>query len=176
MREPLTSLQRADAIIITKADQSLDILAALEERLRAINPTAIMATAIHEPVSLRDALTGEAISPDRLEQMPLSLLSSIGDPEGFEETVRRLGATVVSHTAFPDHHRYRTLDWQHVLHAASTSRAQALVTTEKDVVRLQALLTPHAETRLPIWVLRIQMRLVSGEEQLDARLARLSTR
>jgi tetraacyldisaccharide 4'-kinase len=176
MREPLISLRRADVLIITKADQSLDQLAALQERLRMFNPSALMATAVHEPTQLWDGISQELVSLDRLANGRVSLLSSIGDPEGFEDTVRRLGATVVSHMAYPDHHRYRPSDWQDVLDVASRAGAEALVTTEKDWIRLQRLTAHGSRLTVPIWVLRVQMRLLSGEDLLDDRLTRLRAR
>ena len=174
MREPLSSLRRADVIILTKADQSLDVVAALQERLKAFNPTAVMATAIHEPEGLWDGFTSEPVALDRLANSRVSLLSSIGDPEGFEQTVRRLGATVVSHAAYPDHHRYELREWQQIVDAAAASGASALVTTEKDLIRLRHV--SRIQTAVPVWVLRIRMRLLSGDEGLDARLARVGAR
>ncbi len=177
MREPLTSLRRADVIIITKVDQSLEVSAALQERLRDINPFAIMATAIHEPVGLSDGATHERLPLEQLEGRRISLLSSIGDPEGFEQTVRRLGATVVSHAAYPDHHRYALDNWQAALRSASHARAEALLTTEKDLMRLHRLVGEGpGGGSLPVWVLRIRMSLLSGEALLDDRLAAVCAR
>jgi len=176
MREPLDSLRRADVLIITKADQSLDRLAALQERLRMFNPSALMATAVHEPAQLWDGMSQEPVSLDRLANGRVSLLSSIGDPEGFEDTVRRLGATVVSHIAYPDHHRYQLSELQEVFRSAAASGADALLTTEKDWVRLQPWTVDCGLWTVPLWVLRVQMRCLSGEEGLDDRLTRLRAR
>lgn len=49
MREPLAALSRAHVIIITKADEALDTIGALGERLRAFNRDAAFVTAAHEP-------------------------------------------------------------------------------------------------------------------------------
>jgi tetraacyldisaccharide 4'-kinase len=177
MREPLTQVRRAHVVIITKADESLDTVAAMQERLKAFNPDATIATAMHEPVRLWDSRTMEPVALDRLAGRRVSLLSSIGDPEGFEHTVKRLGATVASHAAYPDHHRYQAVEWREALRAASSAQA-ALVTTEKDFIRLRALsaITGEADRSDDVWVLGIRMRLVSGEEELDARLARVCAR
>ena len=176
MREPLTSLRRADIIIMTKADESLDKLAALRERLATFNPTAGIAAAVHEPSGLRDRTTGEPVGLDRLAKSRVWLLSSIGDPEGFEQTVRRLGAYVVSHTTWPDHHRYQPHEWQAIGKAVSDSTAEALVTTEKDLIRLRHHSGPAGSRHVPVWVLGVQMRLLSGGELLDDRLARVCRR
>lgn len=172
MREPLAALRRADVILITKADQSLDRVAALQERLAMLNPRAAIATAIHEPEGLWDALSSEPVPLDRLGGARVALVSSIGDPDSFEDTVRRLGAAIARHLRYPDHHRYGMGDWQQIAQAAASSNAAALVTTEKDLMRLRQV-ARASSAPAPVWVLRVGMRLVSGEDELDARLARV---
>jgi len=192
MREPLESLARAHVIVITKADQSLELVAALQERLRAVNPDAVIATAVHEPDAVRDWATGAPVELERLAAGRVALLSSIGDPEGFEQTVRGLDAAVASHAVFPDHYRYRAPEWERILRRAAASGAAALVTTEKDAVRLQPFRRPvdspaavdtssparivPARSQLPVLVLSVRMRLLSGEEQLNDRLVRVGAR
>jgi tetraacyldisaccharide 4'-kinase len=173
MREPLASLRRADILIITKVDQAMESAAALRERLRALAPQAAVATAIHEPTDLEEPLRGERLPLDRITRGRVSLLSSIGDPEGFEQTVRQLGATILAHQAFPDHHRYRSYEWQEALQRASVLGVDAIVTTEKDLVRLRPWLRSVDPGRISVWVLRVRMRLLSGADTLHARLAAL---
>ena len=52
----------------------------------------------------------------------------------------------------------------------------AIVTTEKDWVRLRPLTHARPAEEVPLWVLGIRMRLLSGEAQLHDRLARVYTR
>ena len=176
MREPLSSLVRADMIVITKVDESLALSAALQERLRAINSTAHLATAVHAPVGVWDASEDQFIGVDRLERRRVWLLSSIGDPTGFEQTMTRGGATILGHSTFPDHYAYTAPDWQQASRAAASHHAETIVTTEKDWARLSSLIEPRAASPVPLWVLRIQMRLLSGEEGFYARLAAVCRR
>ena len=176
MREPLSSLRRAHVIIITKADQSLDRVAALQERLKSFNPDAVIATAIHEPNVLRDWRTGQRLAMDHLADSRVALLSSIGDPEGFEQTIRGLGTAVTSHLVYPDHHRYTEWDWQEVRRGSAAAGASAIVTTEKDLIRLRPFRRDHEPGELPVWVLDVRMRLLSGEEQVNDRLAGVCAR
>jgi len=173
MREPLGSLSRANVILITKADQSLDSLAALKERLKSLNPKAAIATAMHEPSSLGDPLRKTELPLDRLSKGRLTLASSIGDPDGFEHTVAQLGGSIVSHLRYPDHYRYALADWEEVLRRASVEAADAVVTTEKDLIRLRPFLGRVDPGRLGIWVLGVRLRLLSGEDALHARLLSL---
>lgn len=175
MREPLVSLRRADIIIITKADEALATVGALTERLRGFNRGAVIATAAHEPTELLDAATGAVHPASKLEGGRVGLLSSIGDPAGFESTVRRLHATVVWHVKFPDHHSYQPADWRRVLDGAARGRLDAIVTTQKDWVRLEPLVRA-APSLTQLLVLGVRMRLLTGDDALTARLAGLYVR
>src|SRR3989338_2427353 len=171
MREGLSALRRADIVIVTKADGALDTVAALQERLRTYNPQAVMACAVHEPVALRDELTGQPIGLDQLATARVHLLSSIGDPEGFERTVQQVGATVLSHRRFTDHARYRAADVRDFASRLPVSEASIVVTTEKDALRLAAFTSSLSRAGVRLWVLRVRMKLISGEPEIDDRLA-----
>ena len=176
MREPLAALARAHVIIATKADEALGTLGALAERLRSFNDEAAFVTASHEPTELVDGATGERQDLARLAGMRVGLLSSIGDPSGFEATVNRLQASVVWHRTFPDHHPYCAEDWAKIVEWAMASRPDAVVTTEKDWVRLQPYIGSRTSDIVPLWVLGVQMKILSGEGLLDARLASVYAR
>lgn len=176
MREPLESLKRAHVIILTKTDEALETVAALRERLQAIAPQATTVMTTHEPVALFDAPNGQPASLKQLDGRRVALISSIGDPAGFESTMRRLHATVGWHAAFPDHHRYRAADWAALRARATAQPPQALVTTEKDWVRLRPMLAAHGSWAGPLWVLKVRMRILEGEASLDDRLARVRGR
>ncbi len=176
MREPLTALTRAHVIIATKADEALETLGALAERLRSFNADAAFVTASHEPTELVDGATGQPQDLARLSRSRVGLLSSIGDPSGFEATVTRLQASVAWHRAFPDHHPYRPEEWAAVAEEAARTGVDAVVTTEKDWVRLARFTLDASRFTVPLWVLGVQMKILSGEELLDARLAGVCAR
>ena len=50
-------------------------------------------------------------------------------------------------------------------------RPDAIVTTEKDWIRLQRWVGNGERWTIPVWVLQVQMTLSSGEDELDRRLA-----
>jgi tetraacyldisaccharide 4'-kinase len=63
----------------------------------------------------------------------------IARPEQFFEGLERAGARLAARFAFPDHHRYTAGDLERVTLAAQKAGATALLTTEKDRVRLGAM-------------------------------------
>ena len=175
MREPLGSLRRAHIIVVTKADEALERLGAICERLQSLNPDAGIVTAVHEPTRLTEAPSGQPLNLPRLNGRRVALVSSIGDPAGFEATMQRLHATIHWSLAYPDHHRYTPQDWDVIAARVERERPEAVVTTEKDWVRLRPCAVGRAPLAAPLWVLGIQMTILSGEEDLDARLAALRT-
>ncbi len=93
------------------------------------------------------------------------LLSGIARPERFVASARRAGLVVAGHSAFPDHHRFRRFELERVEAEARAAEATLLLTTEKDLPRLIRL-----ETGLPLRALRIEPRMVRGEDILARRL------
>lgn len=98
------------------------------------------------------------------------LLSGIAAPERFEADIRRCGTEVRTHRAYGDHHRFTGADLDRVLTEARESGAEAVVTTEKDAVRL-----PAAVPGLPFVVYRIRLEL-DDDQPLRDRLLSLARR
>ena len=172
MREPLEALKRAQVIVVTKADEALNMVGALTERLRAFNPDAAIVTASHRPTGLLEPRTDTRHDPQRLQGLRVGLVSSIGDPAGFEATIRRLQGTVLWHLTYPDHHRYQQADVAAITAKSAQAKPDAVVTTEKDWVRLRPVMGATAWAA-PLWILGIEMAMLTGERELDARLAGL---
>jgi tetraacyldisaccharide 4'-kinase len=170
MREPISSISRADIVVVTKADQFPDSVVALKENLARINPKAVFATAAHEAFVLKEIPSGKLLGLESLSNMKVSLLSSIGDPSSFEESVRRLGSAIISHSIFPDHYRYNEKDIKQVFGNAKKLSADAIITTEKDLMRLGHLIANEASLETPIFVLEVSMRMLTGENDVDNRL------
>jgi tetraacyldisaccharide 4'-kinase len=62
--------------------------------------------------------------------------AGLADNEQFFDSLRDL--QVAGTRGFPDHHRYTEGDVEQIRRAAATSGAGAIVTTEKDAVKLRA--------------------------------------
>ena len=163
LREPWSHLARADQIWITHADQASD--SGLDEMRGLIArwaPGKSVIVARHAAVGLTD-LHGEPLALERLTGRSVLAVSGLGCPESFEHTLNSLGARVAP-LRYGDHHRYGPDDWGEIKAAAARQGAEAVVTTDKDAVKLPA------DPPLPVWVLRSEMSIVAGEEALAAAL------
>ena len=163
LREPPSGLARADAIVLTRADQAgEEALARLEEELSALAPGKPLARAAHRPslVARHDPRGArvEALHPAALAGRPVALVSAVGNPEAFERTARDLGADVRAVHRFPDHHRFTREE------VAPLARDGALLlATAKDAVKLERLGQPFLS-------LEVEWTLHSGAPVLEALL------
>lgn len=152
MREPLAAARRADAIILISSGD--DRGEALSQRQLARLGSAPRLRASLRPRAL--------VYPDRgkWREAPLALagrrvvaVSGLANPSGFYAMLRRLDADLVGVLEFPDHHAYRSSDWQAI--AAASRDGALLVTTEKDLVKLERF--PFARDSL--YALRLEVAM-----------------
>ena len=115
------------------------------------------------PAELWDVGTGQAIDASEVRDRSCLALSSIAHPDDFEATLSRMGARVVGSLAFPDHHRYTERDRALIASEARSSEADAIITTEKDAVRLRAWRSP-----VRLLALGIEIEIVRGAGVLES--------
>ena len=154
LREPLRALKRASAFLLTRADERKH--AALVEKLREMNPSAEIMLSRHRPTRLLSAYRNTTAPLGQLKGKKTLALSSIGNPSSFERTLERLQAILAGSLRFPDHHWYSVADLAHIRDEAKRTRAEIIVTTEKDGVRL-ALLPEKLENLL---LLEIELEII----------------
>ena len=166
LREPPAALGRADAIVLTRADQvDQGARERLEEELLEFAPGRPILWAVHRPAGLR-SLSGREEALVDLEGREVALVSGIGNPDAFEETVCSLGARVQQHLRFADHHAFAAEDLA-TLAAAGTDQGW-IVTTAKDAVKLVDVLPIELTER--VRVLSIEMAVTRGAAVLHALL------
>jgi len=171
LREPLGALAAADLFVLSRSDRvEPSRLAALKKRLGEKNPDALILEAVHAPSAVRDLYTDELRPLDTLVGRKVLAFAGIGYPEAFFLELRDLGAKVVESVPFPDHHPFSREDIDRLVKWSSLTNAEALVTTEKDGVRLKPFLPfPRA-----VWTVTIHMALgEAGTDLLAKHLARL---
>jgi len=134
LREPLRALKRATAFLLTHADERDD--GHIVDTLKKINPAGDVLKSRHRPVRLRNLKDDAVLECNSLSGERVLALSSIGNPNAFEETLRKLGADVVCGLRFRDHHWYADDDLEKIRATAQESGVKYVVTTEKDGVRL----------------------------------------
>lgn len=169
LREPLRALRRADVFVITRSNQAqVRVIDSLKQTLRRFNPEAPLVVTHHEVRGLRDVRTRKGRDVESLKGKKVLGFCGIGNPRAFHGLLVHLGVQVVAFHAFRDHQRYTPPFLGLVVKEAQLRGCSALVTTQKDAVKLR-----DYETELPILELLIGMRITEGREELEERLAGL---
>ena len=170
LREPLSALKRADIFVLTKVNLSSRV-SEIKDLLARVNPAAAVFESIHEPTSLSSLGEEKLFSCDILRGKTVTLLSGIGDPISFEESVLSLGAKIGLSFRFSDHYAYSQGEWEKIIRESQAKHIDTIITTEKDAVRLEHLrLTPCA---LRLLILHIKLKILKNEDALRSRLLQL---
>lgn len=156
LREPITALQRAHAVLITGADRVEDH-GPLTRVIRQ-NTAARIFTSYQVPVDLVDIMTGSTKPLSALGGVDVLAFSGIARPASFVSILRSLGAVVKAEFAFSDHYAYTKGDLAALFQRAEDEKIGMIITTEKDAVRLKGL-RPDG-----IWALRVEMKVVENDE------------
>jgi tetraacyldisaccharide 4'-kinase len=126
LREGLDAARAADAVIVTgTSDDAARVSGAL-----GVTTAFRVATTFGV---LRPLGEGEAPVPAGARVVAVA---GIARPERFFHAVRAQGWNVVAELRYPDHHWYTAKDLAGINNVAQESRARAVVTTEKDAVRV----------------------------------------
>lgn len=162
LRESRSSLSRASAVILTRADQAeAPDRAAIWQQVRRWLPQAKTIEVAFRPTQFRN-LAGDTV--DRLSGRVLGFCG-IGNPFAFGPTLvaANLPGTIV--VPFPDHHHYSSKDIAALVELAQKMGHTALVTTVKDLVKLAGCVPDGCP--LPIWAIEIQADFINAGSDLE---------
>jgi len=161
LRESPSQLERADLVVVTRPAENR---MALEHRLAALTnaPIVWMEPQVRAVVDLR----GRPLS--RLQGIKVGLFCGIAKPEGFVQTVRRLGCQVVGTRAVPDHRVPTSEQLLSLANKVYHRGGELLLCTEKDWVKLGS----DLDLPLPIGVVQIELAVTQNEEAWNAFLAK----
>lgn len=146
LREPFTALARATAVVITRAEGRH---VGIENLIRRYNPQVPMFRA-------------RVLAQGDLPNGPVAAFCGLGQPRTFWRTLETLGIRAAPRMVFADHHRYTAGDLEEIRRQAADAGAEALVTTEKDMMNLPA----GVEPPLKIYCLRIGIEIENEAELL----------
>ena len=148
LREPLAAASAAHAVLVPSGT---------DEQVRTVAASLGAQTAFR--------LVRTAGEPRRLDLVGASAavratgsvlaVAGIARPDRFFGDVRAAGWDVKRTVSFPDHHRYSRADAAGLAEAARSAGARAILTTEKDLVRL----LPFRPLPLPVLWLPLTVRL-----------------
>lgn len=161
LREPLSSLRRADALVITRSHLAKENRDLIRARLRNFSPSAPVFFFSHR-ISGFHALGTNLKQQESFQADPPGksafVLAAIGNPFQFLKDLDKLGLKIEGKILMRDHHLFTQPDVDQAIEQFRDSGAEFMVTTEKDSIKLKNL-----DLRdVPIYF--AAMRMYSGEE------------
>lgn len=149
LREPLSALRRADAVVLASG-------------------------ALAESFSVRGEMVWRArrgIVPQNVPSRPV-VFCGIARPQNFVLQLRAANIETVAEAFYRDHHAYGEKDIRELLELKRKSEAGGFVTTEKDAVNLGGYLTALE----PLAIVPVKMELADAANAVDTMLRKIGER
>lgn len=159
LREPLSALERADWIVVTRADFPLD-QEEIETTIRQYNRRTPIWYFHHDATGLVQIDGGARLELRAFFRKPILALAGIGNPGVFLRDLNHHQIRVLDQVLVHDHHPYSQGELDDILKRMMKIGAEAIVTTEKDAVRLGGLHFPKDS----LFALQIEARAENPED------------
>jgi len=189
LREPVASLGRADAVVITRSEDAPELEAEIRRHTRA--PVFYARTRLegvhraHLPgvkigcesceMTAADAKPAQQSPQQKMllpaigeplpswKAMKWFAFCGLGNPQAFFGDLRDWGADVAGEAAFADHHRFTQAEAEELGRRAAAAGAGALLCTEKDFYNHRGV----AAGPVAVYVARIGMEVRDGDRFWD---------
>ncbi len=132
LREPVSNIKRADAIIFTRAEERN----IKEMHKDLFNPVPRFG-GDHIPEKFCLPFEQRDVHPLELKGKRIIAFAGIAKPRSFKETLLKLGAEILLFKTFRDHHSFTMNDIEQLKQEKERLKAEYLVTTEKDWVKIR---------------------------------------
>jgi tetraacyldisaccharide 4'-kinase len=179
-----------DILLLSRRDLTDRLLPAgnLREALLAAKRADVIAIPadardVEEEIKLRNWFRGWQGTVWRLRrrmEIPpidglVAAFCGIARPEQFFQGLEAAGVRLAARITFPDHHRYSVRDLERLLDRARQAGATALLTTEKDRVRLGAFGATLPES-IPLRIARLCIKIENEDAAIDWLIGRVARR
>ncbi len=156
-RESPASAERADIVLLPR-----DASESAAERIRRAAPRSRFFRMAAVPQGYlqwteHGWLQGTLLPPEHFRGTPVLAFCGLASPSAFFKTLENLGLRLVKTAVFPDHHDYPIRSWKRLVELCRSVRHEAVVTTEKDAVKLLG--RPGVPGPLALHVLRLRISL-----------------
>ena len=169
LREGLTALKDADALLISRADQAseeqLDGLLNLLERYHL--PGIPIGKFSYRPHKIVDCFDREVMTLAELRGKKVIVLTAIASPKSFYNLIESFDAEIIDKLVYPDHYFFKHEDLNEMLLKCVQHNA-IIITSEKDMVKIKKV---SKDSR--IVSLNIEVGFLSGEQELLSQVRKI---
>ncbi len=164
LREPVSSLKRAQAVILTRADQVDNAkLQLLEKKIKDENPDLKIAHAQHEPIC-GIKIGQKEITIEELRNRKVFAFCGIGNPESFLNTLKKLDINVVGHRFYNDHHNFTKDEFIDIYEEARYHEADIILSTQKDWTKTILFWMNHE--KIEFAYLKVEIKFTKNEDSI----------
>lgn len=169
LREGMSALKDADAIIISRADivtqeKMQKLIATLKEHFHHAPPIALTS---YKPLGVYDVHDKYIFSIHELKGLKAIAVTAIASPDSFYRYLEGFGVEITEKVSFPDHYFFTPEDVNDLLLKASQQSA-IILCSEKDMVKMKRV---SLDTR--ILFTKVKVEFLSGEKELVAGLSQV---
>lgn len=172
LREPWSALKRAHVIVLHEGISPQDIPANIDHAL-----IISIRTEWNGVYKLTKAgLRAENSTNNSTIQLPKQLLavSAIAHPARFEVTLAHEGIRPIKHCTFADHHAYTLADCRTLIAECTQANAQAIITTEKDAVKLLSYIDEFQSHGIDVLCVSIRTVIADKRDEFLSRMNRVT--
>jgi tetraacyldisaccharide 4'-kinase len=179
LREPLRSIHRAEAVVVSKlpAEGSQKVL---DDILQRFGKDKEVAAFDLEMVEIRHFFEDETLDPPDLRACSGAAFSGLGNNNYFFAGVENLLGKCLKTFPFRDHHAYTKSDLEKILGILPTIEENKpkfdgplILTTEKDFVRLKSMPWFDDLIGQPLYYIRVAMVPRYGWEGIEKRIEKI---
>ena len=163
LRESVQSLRRADFVVITRVDQASETeLRSLIDQIKEFVESQRIAKVSFRPSGWMDA-KGQTHELSRTGDQSVIGFCGIGNPAAFRNSLENYCRDIIEFHSFADHYQYTEDDLNRLCRLANATDAQALLCTQKDMVKVRRL---DQDFSTPIFALQFDMDFDQGQSSL----------
>lgn len=162
LRESKHNAARADVVVVTKCPPGID-----EDQLMAIEQT--IRSFVSKPVFFSGFSYGSPIpfvNTRATLTKKIILVTAIGNPAPLVEYISE-HYELVKHLVFPDHHFFKPTDIQSILKEVQKNSGCSVLTTEKDMVKLESPALTSLVKEIPFFYIPITVQFLKEEQEFD---------
>ena len=163
LREPVSSLKRADAVVITRSDQASEFqLKQIENKIRKIKPNILIARSVHQTVHV-NTIDNRQIALEQFKGKKVFTFCGIGNPDSFINSLKKLDYEIAGSKFFDDHYHYTDSCLAEMKKQTQNLGVEVILTTQKDWTKIRLL---KSAKDMPLAYLAIELKFLAGENEL----------
>ncbi len=164
LREGLTALRDANAIVVSRADQMSDLNYKGLQKMVAphVSKDIVWASVFYRPTGVFDANYNKAMELSDLNGKNIIACAAVANPQSFFTQIEGLGGNIVEKLTFPDHYFFSMDDIQSFLLKSKKHKA-IILTSEKDIVKIRKL-----STEVDVFYMEVEVEFKTGKHELEA--------